>query len=71
MSTIKSLLEMKKILILVLALAVYIVILVFVIVPLQGGLIPSSVIRSEDFQNADPQYRETLPIQTVDLSSSG
>ncbi len=62
---------MKKILALILALAVFLVVLALVIVPQQGGLIPSTTLRSGELQNTDPAYNETLPIQTVDMGAQG
>jgi len=62
---------MKKILGLMIALIVFLVVLAFVIVPQQGGLIPSTTLRSGELQKADAVYNETLPIQDVPLGAQG
>ncbi len=62
---------MKKILALIFALIVFLVVLAFIIVPQQGGLIPSTSLRSGELQNANPAYNETLPIQSVDMGAQG
>lgn len=53
------------------ALALFIIVLYGYIIPLQGGLISSTAIRSSDLSGAEPQFQEQMPIQEVDLGASG
>ena len=53
------------------ALAVFLVILTLVIVPEQGGNISSTSIEAQGISTANSSYNETLPIQDVDLGSTG
>ena len=62
---------MKQIYGYLLALAIFLIILAFFIVPQQGGLISSTQLNAQALDQVPPQYNETLPIQTVDISSSG
>ncbi|MDD1678158.1 MAG: cytochrome ubiquinol oxidase subunit I [Methanomicrobiales archaeon] len=62
---------MKHIYYVLIALSIFFFILFGVIVPQQGGLIPSSDIYAQEVANANPAYNETLPIQTVDMGLSG
>jgi cytochrome bd-type quinol oxidase subunit 1 len=60
---------MKTIYYVVIALAIFFIALFGIIVPQQGGYISSTELFAD--QLAAAEYNETLPIQTVDLSSSG
>ena len=62
---------MKKISFIVLFLAAFIGILTFFIVPSQGGLISSTEQKADALSKADPQYEETMPIQTTGMGNSG
>ncbi|BBL68203.1 cytochrome ubiquinol oxidase subunit I [Methanoculleus chikugoensis] len=53
------------------ALALFIIVLYGYVIPLQGGLISSTAIRSSDLSGAEPQFQEQMPIQEVDLGASG
>ena len=63
--------DIKKIVGILAALAIFIIILYAYIIPLQGGFVSSTSIRSEDLLGADPRFEEQLPIQEVDLGASG
>jgi cytochrome bd-type quinol oxidase subunit 1 len=63
--------DIKKIIGILAALAIFIIILYAYIIPLQGGFVSSTSIRSEDLLGADPRFEEQLPIQEVDLGASG
>ncbi len=62
---------MKKIASIVLLLAVFIGILSFFIVPSQGGLISSTEQSADALNQTDPQFDETVPIQTTGMGKSG
>jgi len=62
---------MKKIVFIVLLLAAFMGILTFFIVPSQGGLISSTEQQADALTQVDPQYEESLPIQTTGMGSSG
>jgi cytochrome d ubiquinol oxidase subunit I len=62
---------MKKIAVIVLVLASFIGILTILIVPSQGGLISSTEQQADALSKADPQYEETIPIQTTGMGQSG
>ncbi|WP_332450736.1 cytochrome ubiquinol oxidase subunit I [Methanoculleus sp.] len=63
--------DIKKIAGILVALALFIIVLYAYIIPLQGGLISSTVVRSSDLLGAEPQFQEQMPIQEVDLGASG
>jgi cytochrome d ubiquinol oxidase subunit I len=60
---------MRHIYYVLIALAIFFIVLFMFIVPQQGGLTPSSEIYASQVKSAGNQ--ETLPIQLVDLSTSG
>ena len=60
---------MKKIAAILATLAVFLIVLVVFIIPQQGGLISSTSQQASTLARAD--YNETLPIQEVDLGTSG
>jgi cytochrome d ubiquinol oxidase subunit I len=60
---------MKKVYAVIAALVIFLIILLVFIIPQQGGLISSTSQQAAQLAQAD--YNETLPIQLVDLSSSG
>ena len=55
--------DIKKIIGILAALAIFIIILYAYIIPLQGGFVSSTSIRSEDLLGADPRFEEQLPIR--------
>ncbi len=63
--------DTRKIIGILVAFAVFIIVLYGLIIPLQGGFISSTAIRADDLLGADPRFEEQIPIQEVDLSSSG
>lgn len=63
--------DLRKIAGILVALALFIIVLYAYIIPLQGGLISSTAIRSSDLSGAEPQFQEQMPIQEVDLGASG
>ncbi len=62
---------MKQVYGYLIALAIFLIVLVFFIVPQQGGLISSTQLNADTLGQVPAQYTETLPIQEVDISSSG
>jgi hypothetical protein len=50
----------------VLLLAVFIGVLTFFIVPSQGGLISSTEQQADALTKVDPQFEETIPVQSTD-----
>ena len=62
---------MKQIYGYLIALAIFLIVLTFFIVPQQGGLISSTQLNANALGQVPAQYNETLPIQEVDISSSG
>ncbi len=62
---------MKLIVMLVLSLIIFLFVVAFLIAPNQGGYISSTQINASALQNTSSQYQENIPIQEVDLSSSG
>lgn len=62
---------MKKIAMIVLLLAAFIGVLTFFIVPSQGGLISSTEQQADALTKVDPQFNETIPIQTTGMGTSG
>jgi cytochrome bd ubiquinol oxidase subunit I len=60
---------MKKLFAIIAALAIFLILLIAFIIPQQGGLISSTSQQADEIAQAD--YNETLPIQLVDLGSSG
>ncbi len=57
--------------IILVAVAIFIILMMAYIIPSQGGLTSSTELQSGQLSNADPKYNEQVPIQEVDLSSSG
>jgi ABC-type cobalt transport system substrate-binding protein len=56
----------KQIAMIVLLLAVFIGVLTFFIVPSQGGLISSTEQQADALTKVDPQFEETIPVQSTD-----
>ncbi len=62
---------MKKILGILIILVVFFAFVILVVAPQQGGLVSSTEYRISDLEAANPEYNESLPIQTVGMGSSG
>lgn len=63
--------DLKKVVGILVAFALFLIVLYGYIIPLQGGFISSTAIRSDDLLGADPRFEEQMPIQEVDLGASG
>lgn len=63
--------DLKKVVGILVAFALFLIVLYGYIIPLQGGFISSTAIRSDDLPGADPRFEEQMPIQEVDLGASG
>ena len=59
-----SQINQKKLLIIILAFVIYLIILAFVFVPLQGGLISSTLVMPP-VDNLPGQYESNLPLQEL------
>jgi hypothetical protein len=60
---------MKKVFAIIAALVIFLIILIAYIIPQQGGLISSTSQQASELAQSD--YKKTLPIQLVDLGTSG
>jgi len=67
----KTIAESKKPVFLLVALAAFVFILSVGIAPNQGALNSSTSLDESQLNNVDPKFEEQIPIQEVDLSSSG
>ena len=63
--------DLKKVVGILVAFALFLIVLYGYIIPLQGGFVSSTAIRSDDLLGADPRFEEQMPIQEVDLGASG
>ncbi len=67
----KSLSQVRKPAVLLIAMAAFVFILTLYIVPNQGAFNSSTKLQENELNKVDPKFQEQLPIQEVDLSSSG